>query len=77
MTRSMKPTRHHQHKACHTSYTMFVLKKIERFSFSRMATRLCAISALDTSWCSLVFAKETMEQYTVPSSATVVAIIER
>lgn len=47
------------------------------FSFRRMATRLWTISPLVNSWCSLVFAKDTIEQYTAPNSETVVDIIVR
>ena len=47
------------------------------FSFRRMATRLWTISPRVNSWCSLVFAKDTIEQYTAPSSETVVDIIVR
>ncbi len=56
---------------------MFVFRTKDRLSFSRMAMRLWTISPLATSWCSRVFANETMEQYTAPSSATVVDIIVR
>lgn len=60
-----------------TSYTMFVLRTKDRLSFSLMATRLWTISPRAISWCSRVFANDTMEQYTAPSSATVVDIIVR
>jgi hypothetical protein len=69
-----KPARRVQGR---TSYTIFVRSTSDRFSFRRIAIKLCTIAPLSISYVPRVFAKDTTEQYTEPISATVVDIIRR